>query len=98
MAVTVEMIFYLLWAVLCVCLFGWVLYVRTLNLRRHRDRRAFRDVAEATALFITAMASAGSIVAFAVTAPDWRAFAGALSLGAFLGVGIIMATEGTGRK
>jgi hypothetical protein len=50
---------------------------------------------EAISLFITAIASSGSIVAV-LTIPEvtsLRSFLTALALGAFVGVGIIMATE-----
>lgn len=91
-------VFYIGWAILCIVVYSIVLAQRRTSWRLHRDKRAMRDMAEGIGLFITALASAGTIIAVAGSQPDLRLVTGVLSLGAFLGVGIIMATEGVGRE
>ena len=84
----------ILWGGGVVFLFGVVLLRRLGAWHQYRDRAARREMLEALALFITAVAS-GSIVSV-LTIPEVtsvRSFLVALSLGAFVGVGIIMATE-----
>src|SRR6185503_3297776 len=85
----------ILWGGGVVFLFGVVLLRRLGAWHQYRDRAARREMLEALALFITAVAASGSIVSV-LTIPEVtsvRSFLVALSLGAFVGVGIIMATE-----
>jgi len=85
----------ILWGGGVVFLFGFVLFRRLRAWGMYRDRAARREALEAVALFITAVAASGSIVAV-LAIPEVtsiRSFLVALSLGAFVGVGIIMATE-----
>ena len=88
--------FFLLWGGGVVLVYGFVLYNRFMSYQHHHDRRARRDLGEASGLFITASASAMAIasVLFVPDSASMRGFMSFLSLGAFLGVGIIMATEG----
>ena len=89
----------LIWGMAVLILFSYVLGKRWMGYRQHHDRRARRDFLEALALFMTAAPAAGSIFAYLiVTIPNAASsLLGATALGAFVGLGIIMATEETAR-
>ncbi len=77
-----------------------VTYARVLWLRRrsytiHHDRRSRRDYLTAFGLFLVALTSAMSIamVLFGEATTGARGFATSVALGAFLAVGLLMATE-----
>lgn len=90
---------YVVWGALVLVLFAYVLVKRWRGFRYHRDNRARRDLMEGIALFFVAAPAAAAIFAFLMS-PDARPGAAILSataLGAFVGVGILMATEQTAR-
>ena len=85
----------IIWGFGVVLVFGIVLIRRLEAYAHFRDRAAIREAAEAIGLFLTALASALSIV-FVLMGPDAsgiRSFLVALALGMFAGVGIVMVTE-----
>ena len=90
-----RLLFYGAWGAGVVVLFSIVLIRRIRGHRRHHDRRSFRDVLEAVGLWLVSFA-ASAAVASLVFYPEGATFRGllnAVALGAFLGVGVIMATE-----
>jgi putative flippase GtrA len=89
----------LIWGIAVLVLFSYVLGKRWSGYRQHRDRRARRDFVEALALFFVAGPSAASIFAYIILSVPNAASSllGATALGAFVGLGIIMATEETAR-
>jgi uncharacterized membrane protein len=89
----------LIWGIMVLLLYGYILAKRIAGYRQHRDRRSRRDFAEAVALFMVAGPAAGSIFAYLyVAVPNVASsILGATALGAFVGLGIIMATEETAR-
>ena len=84
-----------LWGGGTVLTYARVLWMRRASYSLHHDRRARRDYLTAFGLFLVALASALSIalVLFGDSGAGARGFATAVSLGAFLAVGLIMATE-----
>ena len=84
-----------LWGGGTVLVYGRVLLIRQQSYRLHRDRRSRRDLLAALGLFLVALCSGLSIavVVFGRNGDGMRSFATALALGAFLAVGILMATE-----
>jgi hypothetical protein len=77
-------------------------FVYTINVARearhwavHRDARARRDLLVAIGLHIVSLASAASILAvlFGEPGTSMRGLFVAISLGAYLGVGIVLATS-----
>jgi putative flippase GtrA len=89
----------LIWGIAVLVLFSYILGKRWNGYRQHRDRRARRDFVESLALFFTAAPAAGSIFAYLILSIPNAASSllGATALGAFVGLGIIMATEETAR-
>ncbi len=84
-----------LWGGGTVVAYGRVLYLRRESYRIHRDRRSRRDLMAAFGLFLTAVCS-GLSIAFVLFGPAGsgpRGFIISVALGAFLAVGILMATE-----
>lgn len=90
-----RLIVLLLWGGGTVGAFAQVLINRVRSWRLHRDVRARRDLLEAIGLFAVAIASAGSIafLLFGSMGTGLRGVSVAVSLGAFLAVGIFMAQE-----
>ena len=68
---------------------------RASNHGHHHDPRSFRDLLEAIGLWLVALAASMSVfsVLFFPQDPTMRGLLTSLALGAFFGVGIIMATE-----
>ena len=93
------MIVLALWGGGTVAVYGRVLWARRVSNLIHHDRRSRRDYLEAFGLFMVALSSALSIglVLFAGDLSGPRSLITAMSLGAFLAVGIFMATEKTER-
>ena len=90
-----RIFFYAIWGVGVFITFSVVAWYRWRIWRRHHDRRSFRDFLEGSAFWIVA-ASAATATASVAIFPDastGRGFLTALSLGAFFGAGIIMATD-----
>lgn len=89
-----RLVMLLLWGGGTVGAYGQVFLNRYRSWRNHRDARSRRDLLEGLGLFLTAAASAVSItmLLFGSTA-GIRGLATAVSLGAFLAVGIFMAQE-----
>lgn len=90
-----RLLFYGVWGGGVLLLFSIVLLRRIRGHGVHRDRRSFRDLLEAIGLWLVSFA-ASAAVASVVFYPDAATLRGALNavaLGAFVGVGIIMATE-----
>ena len=85
---------FLLWGGGTLIVYGIVLWRAIIRWNIHRDVRARRELVIRLSLFITAFAAACSI-AFVLFdgASTIRAFLVALSLGAFSGAGIVMASE-----
>ena len=87
-------VFYAVWAVLSVVVYGVVLVLSMRQLHRHHDRRSRRELYVAVALFITAIASLGGItLALMDSERILRLGTTALALGAYLGAGIVIALE-----
>ena len=84
-----------LWGGGTVFAYGRVLLVRRRAYALHHDRRARRDYLSAFGLFIVALlaGSAVGFVLFEEQGQGLRPFVITLALGAFLAVGILMATE-----
>lgn len=91
-----RVIFLILWGLGCVVVYSRVLFLNVRTWRVRRDHRALRELLASIGLWLTSFASA-SAVASVLFAPvsSIRGFWTALALGAFLGVGIILATERT---
>lgn len=95
-----RLAFFILWGGGCVLIYGVVFMNRLALYRKHHDRRSRRDLGEASGLFLVAGSAALAImtVLFAPEAASVRGLVNALALGGFLGVGVIMATEGPPEK
>jgi hypothetical protein len=90
-----RLLFFVLWGGGVLVAFSIVLYCRWKLWKSHRDKRSFRDVLEAVGLWLVA-APAASAIGVLLVAPDQttaRGFLNAIALGAFVGVGLIMATD-----
>lgn len=90
-----RLLFYGAWGGGVVLLFSIVLIRRIRGHRRHRDRRAFRDLLEAIGLWLVSFAASAAVASliFFPEGATLRGLLNAIALGAFLGVGVIMATE-----
>jgi hypothetical protein len=84
-----------LWGGGTVLAYARVLFLRRRSYAIHRDRRARRDYIEAFGLFLTALFSGLSIafVLLGQSGTGLRSFVITGALGAFLAVGILMASE-----
>ena len=93
--VDLRPVMFLVWGGGTVATYAWVLRRRVITHRIHHDVRSRRDVLSAMGLFLTALTAALSILMglFAVNGGGFRSVLVALSLGAFFGVGVILATE-----
>lgn len=90
-----RLLFYGVWGIGVFILFTVVLLRRYANHSRHHDARSRRDFLEAVGLWLVACA-ASFAVGSALIDQTSRTIPGALSLlslGAFFGVGVFMATE-----
>ena len=90
-----RLVFYGAWGLGVLVLYSIVAVRRLRGHRVHHDRRSFRDLLEGVGLWLVSFA-ASAAVASLVFYPDASQLRGALNaiaLGAFVGVGIIMATE-----
>ena len=90
-----RVLFYGIWGIGVFILFTVVLYRRWGNHRRHHDARSKRDFLEAVGLWLVACAASFAVGA-ALIESTRSTIPGALSLlslGAFFGVGVFMATE-----
>lgn len=90
-----RLLFYGAWGGGVVLLFSIVLIRRIRGYRYHQDRRSFRDLLEGVGLWLVSF-TASAAVASVLWYPDastLRGLLNAIALGAFLGVGVIMATE-----
>lgn len=90
-----RLLFYGAWGGGVVILFSIVLIRRMRGHHRHHDRRSFRDLLEAVGLWLVSFAASAAVASlvFYPEGTTLRGLLNALALGAFLGVGIIMATE-----
>ncbi len=88
-----------LWGGGTVVAYGRLLWIRRQSHITHHDRRSRRDYLSAFGLFLVAICSAASIafVLFGSVTSEAYSFIRSISLGAFLAVGILMATEKGGR-
>lgn len=75
--------------------YGQVLAKRLRSWRLHHDKRSKRDLIAGIALFMVALSSSLSILVVLLGAGGTgiRGFFAAISLGAFLAAGIVMASE-----
>ncbi len=98
-----RFIFFLVWGIGAVAVYGGVLMQRRTrwHLHRHDRRRGVRDDAKgdyrtAIGLFLTALGAGAAtwFVLFGEAGSGPRVFATSLAIGAFLGVGIVMLLEG----
>ena len=86
---------FVIWGIGTVLVYGFVLYKRRHTWALHHDIRSARDLVEAGALFLVAIASAAAIfmVLFGEAGVGLRPFFTAVALGSFTGAGLVMATE-----
>lgn len=90
-----RVVFFGIWGLGVVVLYGIVIVCRFAIWRYRHDRRSFRDFLEGFALWLVAF-GASAAVASAVLYPDVstiRGFLNSLALGAFFGAGVVMATD-----
>ena len=90
-----RLVFYLIWGVGVFVVYSIVLARRRQVHAVHHDKRSRRDLAEAFGLWLVALA-ASMAVATVLFEPLRGTISGLLTsiaLGAFFGVGVIMATE-----
>ncbi len=84
----------IVWGGGTVATYARVLWLRRVSYSLHHDRRSRRDYLTAFGLFLVALFSALSIaLALFEGISGARGFSTAAALGAFLAVGLIMATE-----
>jgi len=90
-----RLIAFIIWGLGVVAVYGFVLWRRHHSWTLHHDTRSRRDLVEAFGLFLVSLSAATSIGAtlFGEVTIGARALLTATSLGAFLGVGLVMATE-----
>lgn len=95
MLMDLRLVSYLVWGVGTVLVYGIVLRKRRRSYRLHHDARAWRDLLEAVALFITALASllAVTLVLFGPGGQGIRGLFVAMALGAYSAAGLVMASE-----
>ena len=95
-----RLLFYGLWGGGVLLLFSIVAVRRLRNHRQHRDRRSFRDLLEGIGLWLVSFAASAAVASlvFYPEAASLRGALNAIALGAFVGVGIIMATEERARS
>lgn len=90
-----RVIFFGVWGIGTLVVYGIVIVYRWKIWRHHHDRRSFRDFLEGFALWLVAF-GASAAVAAVVLDPDastLRGFLNSLALGAFFGAGVIMAGD-----
>lgn len=90
-----RLLFFGVWGVGVILVYGFVIFARWRIWRHHHDRRSFRDFLEAFALWLVAF-GASAAVASVLIYPDAstiRGFLNSLALGAFFGAGVVMATD-----
>ncbi len=94
-----RLLAFAVWGLGTVAIYGYVLWRRRHSYLVHHDARSRRDVVEALGLFLVALSAAASIwiVLFVTPGSGVRIFLTTVSLGAFLGVGLVMATESFSR-
>jgi hypothetical protein len=86
---------YVVWGLGTVVVYGIVLRKRRRSYRLHHDARSRRDLISGLALFITSLCSflAITFVLFGEPGTGIRGLFAATALGAYLGAGIVMASE-----
>lgn len=90
-----RVIFFGVWGIGTLLVYGIVIVYRWRIWRHHHDRRSFRDFLEGFALWLVAF-GASAAVASVLMYPDAstiRGFLNSLALGAFFGAGVVMATD-----
>ena len=90
-----RILFFGVWGVGTLIVYGIVIVFRWKIWRHHHDRRSFRDFLEGFALWLVAF-GASAAVAAVLLYPDVstiRGFLNSLALGAFFGAGILMAGD-----
>ncbi len=92
---TSRFFFFGIWGGGVVLTFSIVLWCRWRLYRRHHDRRSFRDLLEGFGLWLVAFSAGLAIgaVLFYPEAATARGLLNSIALGAFLGVGLIMAGD-----
>ena len=90
-----RLLFYGVWGVGVLVAFLVVVVCRVYIWRHRHDRRSFRDLLEGSALALVAFGASAATASFAwfPEASTIRGGLTALSLGAFFGAGLIMATD-----
>lgn len=90
-----RLVFFGIWGVGVIVIYGIVIVCRWQIWRHHHDKRSFRDFLEGFALWLVAF-GASAAVASVILYPDAstiRGFLNSLALGAFFGAGVVMATD-----
>lgn len=90
-----RLLFFGIWGVGTLVVYGIVIVYRWKIWRHHHDRRSLRDFLEGFALWLVAF-GASAATAAVLLAPDVstvRGFLNSLALGAFFGAGILMASD-----
>lgn len=90
-----RLIFFGIWGIGVVVVYGIVILLRWKIWRYHHDRRAFRDFLEAFALWLVAFGASAAVAAVVLypEADTVRGFLNSLALGAFFGAGVVMLTD-----
>jgi Ni/Fe-hydrogenase subunit HybB-like protein len=98
MSLDTKLLFYGIWGIGVILVYGVVLLRTRQRWKVRRDKRAQRDLIAAVALFLAALAASLAIfmVLFGPLGVGVRGFFSALALGAFFAAGLVMATDSEG--
>ena len=90
-----RILFFGIWGVGTLIVYGIVIVYRWKLWRHHHDRRSFRDFLEGFALWLVSFGASAAVAAVLLypDASTIRGFLNSLALGAFFAAGVVMAGD-----